>query len=181
MKQLIEAKLYRDAGAVQRYHTKRTHRVQSIADHTFGVLMLITQVGTDELLSGELYQAALHHDLPELYTGDMPGTIKRAVPELGALMDRLETDLAPLYVEFDLNGDQAALLKWADRMELVLWCMEEYRMGNTYVRSIIARGLGWINASYYPLCASELTAEVIVDAWTLGIAPATGAELEMKL
>jgi 5'-deoxynucleotidase YfbR-like HD superfamily hydrolase len=177
----VEATLYRDAGAVKRYHVKRTHRIQTVAEHTFGMLMLVKQVATDSLLAdGKLYEAILHHDLPELFTGDIPAPIKRVHPELGPLMDSIEEDLKPLHQEFNLTPEQGALLKWADRMELVLWCLEEFRMGNTYMKPTVARGLGWIIAARVPPCAKPLTDEVVMEALSLGIAPAVGAELEMN-
>lgn len=178
MKALVEATLYRDAGAVQRYHVKRTHRKQTIAEHTFGMLMLIKQI--NPLCTKNVMNAVLHHDLPELFTGDVPAPIKRVHPELGPLMDSIEEGLTPLYQDFHITVPEAILLKWADRMELVLWCLEEVRMGNVYCRATVARGLGWILAAKMPDNAQELTDEVVADAWTLGIAPSVGAELEMN-
>ena len=185
MKALVEATLYRDAGAVKRYHVKRTHRTQTIAEHTFGMLMLVKQVTTGQnTYSVEsramLYEAILHHDLPELMTGDVPAPIKRVHPELGPLMDSIEQDLYPLYRDYTLTQEEAALLKWADRMELVLWCLEEFRMGNSYLKPTVARGLGWILASYLPECCRTLTGEAVEEARSLGIEPAQGAELEMN-
>jgi len=185
MKPLVEATLYRDAGAVKRYHVKRTHRTQTIAEHTFGMLMLVKQVTEGQGEYGlqsraTLYEAILHHDLPELMTGDVPAPIKRVHPELGPLMDSIEQDLYPLYREYTLTQEEAALLKWADRMELVLWCLEEFRMGNTYTKPTVARGLGWILASYLPECCRALTGEAIDAARSLGIEPAQGAELELN-
>lgn len=185
MKALVEATLYRDAGAVKRYHVKRVLRTQTNAEHTFGVLMLLKQVTADEAWDParllELYEAALHHDLPELMTGDVPAPIKRVHPGLGPMMESIEEQLFPLYRNtYGMGPDDAALLKWADRMELVLWCLEEVRMGNTLAAGIVSRGLGWILVAHLPECAQALTDEVVADALTVGIAPATGAELEMN-
>jgi 5'-deoxynucleotidase YfbR-like HD superfamily hydrolase len=185
MKALVEATLYRDAGAVERYHVKRIHRHQTIAEHTFGMLMLVKQVTEDQGEYGmqarcQIYEAIMHHDLPELMTGDVPAPIKRVHPELGPLMDSIEQDLYPLYREYTLTQEEAALLKWADRMELVLWCLEEFRLGNTYMKPTVARGLGWILASYMPECTRTLTGEVVEESRILGIEPAQGAELELN-
>lgn len=176
MRAVVEAQLYRDAGQVKRYHVKRTHRTQTVAEHTFGMLMLIKQV--DPHASKNLYNAILHHDLPELFTGDVPAPIKRAHPDLGPLMESIEEGLAPLYQDIKLLPVEAVLLKWADRMELVMWCLEEVRMGNINLIETVRRGLGWIVAGHIPECADVLTAQVVLDARTLGIEPATGAELE---
>lgn len=185
MKALTEATLYRDAGAVKRYHVKRTIRQQTVAEHTFGMLMLVKQVTEGYGAYGlqaraSLYEAIMHHDLPELMTGDVPAPIKRAHPELGPLIDSIEQDMYPLYRELTLTQEEASLLKWADRMELVLWCLEEYRMGNTYVKDTIRRGIGWILAGHMPDCCRKLTQEVIDELLTLDITPATGAELELN-
>ncbi len=183
MKPLVEAQLYRDAGAVTRYHTKRTLRQQTVAEHTFGMLLLIKQVapmymGYEGLVA--VYEAVMHHDLPELFTGDVPAPIKRANPELGPLLDSIEQDLHPLYQDYQLNQEQITLIKWADRMELVMWCLEEYRMGNTYVKDTIRRGMGWVLAGHMPAYCKLLTDDVVREMRDLSIYPAIGAELEMK-
>lgn len=182
MKALVEAQLYRDAGGVKRYHVKRTHRTQTVAEHTFGMLMLVKQVLEKTVVSdfdkSRIYEAVLHHDLPELFTGDIPAPIKRAHPQLGPLMNTIEEGLAPLYLDAHLGPWDAALIKWADRMELVLWCLEEIRMGNTFLEQTAQRGLGWILASVVPECALELTEEVVADARSLGINPDVGSDLE---
>lgn len=183
MKPLVEAQLYRDAGAIKRYHVKRTLRQQTVAEHTFGVLMLVKQVAVMSLSHQDLvavYETIMHHDLPELFTGDVPAPIKRAHPELGPLLDRIESELHPLYQDYQLEPHMVSLCKWADRMELVLWCLEEVRMGNTFCTQTVRRGLGWILASHIPDCAKTLTNEVVADALSVGIEPATGAELEMN-
>lgn len=185
MSPLVEAVLYRDAGAVKRYHVKRTLRQQSVAEHTFGMMMLLKQVlegpGAIAVDWCNLYGAVLHHDLPELFTGDIPAPIKRAHPQLGPLLESIESELAPLHRtdhEAQLSATELSLIKWADRIELVLWCLEEYRMGNTYVRQTISRGLGWVLAASIPNCALALTEEVVADARSLGIFPDVGTELE---
>jgi 5'-deoxynucleotidase YfbR-like HD superfamily hydrolase len=179
MKQLVEARLYRDAGAVKRYHTQRTLRPQSVGEHSFGVLMLIRQLHPD--CSRELVWTALHHDLPELMTGDIPAPAKRAHPEMDTYLEEFESSLAPLYYAAQMmDPEEALLLKWADTMELVLWCLEEYRMGNHTVGmcDMIRRGLGWILARRVPIYAQNFTDEVVDDATGMGLAPFRGAQLE---
>lgn len=182
MKALTEATLYRDAGNVKRYHTKCTLRQQTVAEHTFGVLMLVKQVAEydSELYNCRFVEAVLHHDLPELMTGDIPAPIKRAHPQLGPLLDDIEEGLAPLCISVMLTSDQEALLKWADKMELVLWCLEELEMGNTQVRDMIRVTMGWILTTVVPTCARPLTDEVVSRMSYLGLKPATGNELEMS-
>lgn len=179
MKPLVEAVLYRDAGAVKRYHTKRTLRTQDVAQHTFGMLMLVRQVCPGA--RKDVYDAILHHDLPELFTGDIPAPIKRASPQIGLALELLERELTPLHAEFNLTADEEALVKWADRMELVLWAMEEFELGNRGASAVVQRGLGWITMGRIPACAITLTAEVVCKMHNLGIPDATPAELEMNI
>lgn len=176
MRAITEATLYRDAGDVKRYHTKRTIREQTVGQHTFGILMLLRQVSPD--CSKALLFTAMHHDLAELFTGDIPAPMKRANAQLSILLDEVECCLAPLYKDFGINAEEARLLKWADRMELVLWCLEEVRLGNDYCRETASRGLGWVIQSGVPACAQQLTMEVVDAAHNLDVFPQSGADLE---
>lgn len=178
MKQLTEINLYRDAANVLRYHTKRTLRQQTVGAHTFDLMMLVQTVAPD--CRKEVLLACMKHDLPELFTGDLPAPIKRADPELAMLLEAVERGLYPLYEEFNLTEEEEALVKWADRMELVLWCLEEHHLGNKYVVDTIRRGMGWILAGRVPTGCQQLTDDVVRELRSRGLSPAAGAELEMK-
>jgi hypothetical protein len=141
MTALEEAMLYRDAGAVKRYHTVRTVRQQDLSAHTHGVLMLIKQVYPE--CSRHLLIAAMHHDLPELITGDVPAPVKRSSPGLAVVLEELEKGAAPLYQDMGLTPFEECVLKWCDTFELVLYCMEEVLMGNDYAAIPMRRGLNW--------------------------------------
>lgn len=170
MKALTEATLYRDAADVLRYHTKRVIRQQSIGAHSFNMLMLINMVAPDARKA--VFVAVMHHDLPELMTGDIPAPIKKMHDLLGPLMDSIEAGLAPLFRDCGLTTDEERLVKWADRMELVLWCLEEVRMGNKYCRDTAEKGLMWILESRdmgLPAQADALTTEVIEEFINLGL------------
>lgn len=179
MDPLVEARLYRDAGAVTRYHTQRTIRRQTVAEHSFGVCMLIRQVWPD--CSRNLLFAAMHHDLPELMTGDIPAPVKRAHPQMDTYLEEFEASLHPLFYDtVFMDAEELALLKWADTMELVLWCLEEFRMGNkqTNICDMVRRALGWVLARRVPLCAVQLTAAIVADATSHGLSPYSGKALE---
>lgn len=136
------ALVMREAGAVKRYHTVRTHRTQDLAAHTFGVLCLLTQVMPD--CRKEVMLAVMHHDLPELITGDIPAPIKRVSPTLQVALEEVERGTAPLFYNTDhLTPLEAAAVKWCDTFELVLFCLEEIMMGNLMARSALRNGLVW--------------------------------------
>lgn len=134
--------LMRDAGAVKRYHTVRTLRLQTVAEHTFGVMQLIDHIYPDA--RKEVLIAAMHHDLPEFVTGDIPAPVKRQLPRLAVLLEEAERGTAPLYRDMDLTAFEEAVVKWCDLMELVLWCLEEVQLGNTYAMAPCQKGLLWL-------------------------------------
>lgn len=155
MKPYTRAQMFRDAADVTRYHTQRMIRSQSVGAHSFNVIMLIDQVWP--MCRKDLWAAAMHHDLPELHTGDIPAPIKRLQPPLGVLLERIEQDLAPLYKDFRLTVEEERVLKWADTMELTMWCLEERLMGNHWADRCIINGIDWMRASQM----------INVDAWAL--------------
>lgn len=187
MSPLSQASLFRDAADVQRFHCKRTLRDQTVGQHSFNMVTLLLIVAPDA--RKEVFQTIVHHDLPELFTGDMPGPFKRAHWQIGQLMEEAEKDLEPLYREFGLNAAEQALVKMLDRIEGAMWALEEVRMGNSYARSTVARYLGWLLASHVPsdlgesgICdASLLLAELVQAAKGQGIEPHSGATLEQRV
>ena len=181
---ILQAVLHqRDAAAVKRFHVKRTLRQQTVGEHTFGVLMLLRMVlpgganGDDLIL---FMVATMHHDLPELVTGDIPAPVKRRAPALAAELDKLERTAEDLYVDIRLDPAEKTMLKWADTMELVLWCMEERDLGNRNLDRTVSRALGYIH-EMQPLPwpeAVRLTNRVMDYAATSGIVVMLGNELE---
>jgi 5'-deoxynucleotidase YfbR-like HD superfamily hydrolase len=107
------------AGKVTRWHTKGDIPPQSIADHSWGVAMLI--MAYHPRPSIELIQAALVHDLGEIYTGDIPYSAKLRWPDFRDLLAKKEKDAmddlgASVYMTQLLPGEKA-WLKWADQEE----------------------------------------------------------------
>lgn len=134
--------LLRDAAAVQRFHTNRKLRQQNLAEHSFGVMQLIRYIWPEA--RREVYLAAMHHDLPEFITGDIPAPIKRRMPTLAVALEQAERGAAPLYQDFGLTPTEEAVLKWCDTMELVLWCLEEIQLGSVFGIGPCATGLTWL-------------------------------------
>lgn len=168
MKPLIEAQLYRDAADTLRYHTQRTLRQQTVGQHTFNMLMLVQLI--EPAARKEVLVAVMHHDLPEHFTGDMPAPIKRASPALKVLMDELETDLAPLYKEFDLLPGEWALIKWVDLFELTMFGLEELKMGNRFAEGVVKNGIDWLSDSIPPSAvAAQLLREACITAYQHGV------------
>lgn len=78
------------------------------------------------LHASDLPRAALNHDEAESIVGDIPGPAKRRFPDLKEAYERAEAEvLAEMGIApFNLNPDEAAVLKICDRLDAILWAME---------------------------------------------------------
>lgn len=175
---LTDATLLRDAAAVKRYHTKRTVRAQTNGQHSFDMLTLLLTVLP--FCSKQLMLAVMLHDLPELVTGDTPGPAKRSNPVLSnALADMEESTGILFYSGQHLTEEERTILKWLDRMEAVLWCMEEYQLGNQNIVTTMKCGLTRIvqaGTGIDPL--DWFTRQVLHRFLSWGFKLATSQELE---
>lgn len=152
----------RNGGQVRRYHVARTVKIQTVADHSHGVACIICAAFDTPSL--DLVRAALFHDLAEAVTGDVPATAKWLNPglerELGYVEDTFNERyrLTPL-----LSEEEVRILKAADMLELMLWNMEDYQMGNEYANEIVERAFTYLTDNFqsYPPPIQGLIGEVI--------------------
>lgn len=128
-----------DAGAVERFHTRRAIRRQTVGEHSWGVAMVVLAICDP---SANLLKAALLHDVPELATGDIPAPFKWAYPAINDLLGQAEDDISANWgVSVELTDDELHILKWADMFELCLYARAEVAMGNRYMFGPLSRGL----------------------------------------
>lgn len=124
--------IYR-GGHLKRFHGRDTVREQNIAAHSFGVAWLVALQYVEHGVGPrvQVIMAALAHDLAEHISGDLPGNTKERIPELKLLMDKLEAEeLAAAGIEFRLTPDEAHILKLADVMEGLMFCVREKQSGS---------------------------------------------------
>ena len=119
-----------NGGAVQRFHTVRTVQRQTVADHSWGVASLLLLI-TNGNASRDLLAAALHHDLGEQWTGDVPSPTKRYAT-IGVQLAALEREqrLRAGLQEFKLSPAEEQLLDFTDNLDGMLFCLEEFKLGN---------------------------------------------------
>lgn len=129
-------RLMRSAARVGRMHTVPTLRPQSVGEHTFGVIAILFEVG-GILVTSDLIRQALEHDAPEAITGDVPAPAKWKYPELEKALIGGEEHIK---ASFDLglgrtclNSRQLDLIKFADLLELAIYSLEEFDMGNKHM------------------------------------------------
>lgn len=131
-------------GIVKRFHTIHTQHTQNVAEHSFGVAWLVWLL-CEENPPTVLLMAALAHDLAEYTTGDIPAPAKRRM-NISSQFDAEENDQFE-FAGFDpiiLSEAQKRILKIADTMDLLLFCIRELSLGNRDMDTIYHRGVGYI-------------------------------------
>lgn len=85
-----------------------THKFLSVAEHSVNVMALMPRTMS---IDGRL--AALLHDAPEAYVGDLISPIKEAMPEFKRIEARVEQAIERRF-NFTATYDEAVLIKRAD-------------------------------------------------------------------
>lgn len=154
-----------------RWGLMRNTRSETLSEHCFetAVLAHALAVLRNRRFGGSVSPErtallALFHDVPEVITGDLPTPVKYFSPAirgeygrveaaardrlLSALPEDLREEYASL-LEEDSSGEEAALVKAADKLSALIKCVEERRAGNqdfrqaeqATLRSLQAMGL----------------------------------------
>lgn len=124
-----------ESGEVTRYHAVPSVRPQNLAHHCWNVQCIIAYLVPANAEYAERYldlmEEARLHDAAELYTGDIPYTVKRDNPEIKALLYRLEEQARSDNLQecfADLTSPNAAVLKLADTLDGFIWCAKYERL-----------------------------------------------------
>ncbi len=130
-----------NGGLSKRYHTVHTLKEQDIAAHSFGVAWLCELI-TEGMASKNLIMAALAHDLAEHIVGDIPSPAKRALG-ISEMYGKFEADYLSSagvghYIE-QLTAPEANILKFADMLDGMMFCVRERRLGNKNIDIVYAR------------------------------------------
>lgn len=120
---------------VTRWHTMTNIKEQNLADHSWGVAMIVSRLynGDDKL---SVIQAALEHDLVEKHIGDMPR------PGRSADHRDMENNVAVqmgIYHPRNLPPAGQIFLEWADLIEAGMHAQREYMLGNVRYGEVLGR------------------------------------------
>lgn len=129
----------RFSGAVKRYHTWPVLRADTVAEHCWNVLRIyITVFGPPP---AHVTTYIVHHDSPELLTGDPPFPIKRDNPELKRVYDRLDDEFNADHGVGgeELKPDDRIRIKVCDLIDMWEFGLIECAMGNTFAERIVTR------------------------------------------
>ena len=136
---------------IRRWGLMRNSESETLSEHAMETAVIAHALA---LIGNRLYgrhydenrvgMLALYHDVPEVYTGDLPTPVKyfdastkesytqienRAVETmLRKLPPELRDDYAPLFTEG--NADEKKLIKAADKLCAYIKCVEEQKCGN---------------------------------------------------
>jgi 5'-deoxynucleotidase YfbR-like HD superfamily hydrolase len=136
----------RAGAAVRRFHAVHTLQTETVGHHSHGVAMLCYTLA-EGTPSAELLLAALTHDLAEQIYGDIPAPTKRAL-NISAACAQLEDDaLASRGLQFDLTLDERRILKLADLLDAMGFCVRERQLGNQLMAPIYARYRAYFDAT----------------------------------
>ena len=138
---------------VKRYHTADVPEIQTVGDHTARVALL-----TVYLTGGNhLVWPALLHDGAEDEVGDVNAHAKRKYPYLNEAVDHAEaTAFAEIGLRMpDLTEEDEAILKVADKLDLVLFGMKMDIRGDQRGAALVQRVMGYINEMKLPLAIHD--------------------------
>ena len=138
---------------IDRWALMRNTSKENIAEHSHNVAIIahaLCTIGNKKF--GKSYDAercavlALYHDLTEVITGDMPTPVKYYNNEiqgvykdiekiagerlLSMLPDEFKADYQPFFEQKEEDKELWKIVKAADRIDALIKCIEECRMGN---------------------------------------------------
>ncbi len=133
-------------GNVRRYHTRPTLQPDFVGHHSYNVCCIIMKVRPDASVA--LLRAAIKHDMAEHIVGDVPAPTKRELPARPVYDEDGEWDrdqpFREVFAEYedevarrhgvrideDLTAEETWVLKFADAVDGMRFCINEALLGN---------------------------------------------------
>ena len=128
------------SGHVTRWHSVRTSRDQTLAEHHYMVTRISNRlakdiIGSDLDDSGllKIMEYASLHDTPELLMGDLPSPLKRHIEQISGdnnPIEAIEHEIAPWLTEMkesirQTNPEYLLVVKLADIMDALVFIVDE--------------------------------------------------------
>lgn len=137
-----------NGGETRRYHGFRMLMEDTVGHHSYNVACIIMKVRPNA--SAALLRAALKHDMAEHIVGDMPAPTKRELPDYNGghcepggtfrtIFGLYESETAKAHgvrIDEDLMPEETWVLKFADSLDGMRFCINEMLLGNRTPRLI---------------------------------------------
>lgn len=138
-----------DGANTRRYHTVPTLLTETVGHHSHGVAMCAHLLMRNRYYNPQVIYAALLHDLAEHQVGDVPSPSKREfgiADQINALEDRLMRSAG--FPPPALEKEDERVLKLADIAQGALFCAQEIEMGNSKMRAVFDRYIGYAESMF---------------------------------
>jgi 5'-deoxynucleotidase YfbR-like HD superfamily hydrolase len=134
---------------IKRYSVIPRIHEESIAEHSFFVASIVIKLADEyEFNVGKAVSLAIIHDWSESYTDDITVLTKRAYPEIGKAVEKVELKIAkkefsPMVLELwkeykTMASPEALIVKYADILQVIQYAQAEVNMGNkAYMQSVV--------------------------------------------
>lgn len=130
--------------SIWRYNSRLIHKPENLAEHSFYVAFKVHELGyifgIDQERIFKAAKIALCHDCGELYTGDLPHSLKVYSPEIKKIAEDLEVELitenfkffADDFKSFANRDDEivCTLVETADCLDVIMFIDREEQLGN---------------------------------------------------
>lgn len=133
----------RNAEIIERWGIVRMHRRGSVGAHSHRVAIYADQIATIMGLSlHDRYWVVLHalwHDMPEVFSGDICGPVKDGAIDREKLKRFEDVGMLDRFPgrEWQEGSDHhRRIVKVADLLDELLWCVIEKRMGNSLLDEV---------------------------------------------
>ena len=136
-----------------RWSNEFMHSRATVSEHLFFVTQIGQMLGVIEEENGNkvdwkiLYEKLINHDVPEAMTGDIINTMKYRETKLKELVDKIEDELVEeelvenlespfkeryrdMLMNFKDDSLEGLILEYADRIDALLECVYELKLGN---------------------------------------------------
>lgn len=131
------------AGQVRRFHTAIGMKGQSVAEHTFGVCMIVYHISDDPSTLPVHLVDALYHDLAEYWSADIPAPVKWENPEFKKAFTEIEERIFKEHL--NRAPSNADIIRWADMLEGLWYTGMLIQNGNEAARRVYN---AWCDALY---------------------------------
>ena len=132
------------SGTVKRFHTTPTLHENILAQHQWGVAILAYTLAHDKP-SVNLLMSALTHDLAEKVYGDIPAPAKRALGLRETINDLEASFIRDKAGFFPLTAEELNIVKLADNLDGMLYCIHERILGNRWADTVYERFRGYVH------------------------------------